>query len=260
MPQRRTSASETVVCRFALEPPASASLRRGKPAGMLQYFANHVLQIHQCYRANTLPSPNANSSLPFPSALCIFKTYAPLFLICGNAKRKSEHKKFWKRIGGAGGKERTFFKRFFLSPAGKVPQRRTSASETVVCRFALEPPASASLRRGKPAGMLRYFHFDSIPMHTMCRKSTSVTVQTPVPASNINSSLHFPSALLHFQNLCPAFSYLRKRKKKKRAGSTRRHVVGCRFALEPPIAQLPCMPCVINPPMLPGKHPSLPRI
>ena len=44
------------------------------------------------------------------------------------------------------------------------------------------------------------------------------------------------------------------------AGSTRWRrtsasvTVGCRFALEPPIAQLPCMPCVINPPMLPGKH------
>jgi hypothetical protein len=58
----------------------------------------------------------------------IFKTYVPLFLFCGNAKRKSEHKKFWKRIGGAGGKERTFFKRFFLSPAGKVPQRISTSS------------------------------------------------------------------------------------------------------------------------------------
>ena len=30
----------------------------------------------------------------------IYKTYVPLFLFCGNAKRKSEHKKFWKRMEG----------------------------------------------------------------------------------------------------------------------------------------------------------------
>ena len=65
----------------------------------------------------------------------IFKTYVPLFLFCGNAKRKSEHKKFWKRIGGAGGKEKTFFKRFFLSPAGKVPHENASGMlSSSVCR------------------------------------------------------------------------------------------------------------------------------
>ena len=112
----------------------------------------------------------------------IFKTCVPLFLFCGIAKRKSEHKKFWKR-------------------SGIVPRRRTSASVTVGCRFA----AAWQARR----------HFDSIPWHTMCFKSTNVTVQTPVPASNINSSLHFPSSLLHFQNLCPAFSFFAETQKEK---------------------------------------------
>ena len=133
-----------------------------------------------------------------------------------------------------------------------------AASEGEPAGRALEPPASASLRHGKPAGILRSIRFNPLAYHVLqiqqCYRANTL------PSPNTNSSLHFPSALLHFQNLCPAFSYLRQRKKKKRAGSTRRHVVGCRFALEPPIAQLPCMPCVINPPMLPVKHPSLPRI
>ena len=39
----------SAVALWALEPPASASLRRGKPAGMLRYFVYHVHQPHQRY-------------------------------------------------------------------------------------------------------------------------------------------------------------------------------------------------------------------
>ena len=47
----------------------------------------------------------------------IFKTNVPLFAFERSSRAKSEHKKFWKRMEGVqGGKERTFFKRFFLSP------------------------------------------------------------------------------------------------------------------------------------------------
>ena len=50
-------------------------------------------------------------SLLLPPAPSFFaKLLARFFLFCGNAKGKSEHEKFWKRIGGWG-KERTFFKR-----------------------------------------------------------------------------------------------------------------------------------------------------
>ena len=78
-------------------------------------------------------SPIGPISLPaspsfLRNALCIH--HVPLFLskllsrffFLRNAKRKSEHKKFWKRMGGAGGKERTFFKRFFLSPARRIAE------------------------------------------------------------------------------------------------------------------------------------------
>ena len=125
----------------------------------------------------------------------IFKTFVPLFPFCGYAKGKSEHKKFWKRIGGAGGKERTFFKRFFLSPAGKVPLRRTTASVTVGCRFATAWQAR--------------FRIPCAPNPPMLPSKHSTI-------SEYKQILAFPHALLHFQNLCPAFSYLRKRKKKKR--------------------------------------------
>ncbi|MBR4957498.1 MAG: hypothetical protein IKZ31_07025, partial [Lentisphaeria bacterium] len=90
-------------------------------SGMCNKSTNVTVQTLYLLRMQTVP---CISLQPF----FIFKTYVPLFLICGNAKRKSEHKKFWKRIGGAGGKERTFFKRFFLSPAGKVPQKNTAKS------------------------------------------------------------------------------------------------------------------------------------
>ena len=87
---------------------------------------------------------------------------------------------------------------------------------SAVALWALEPPASASLRRGKPAGMLRYFHFDSIPMQTMCRKSTSVAEQT-LNFLECKQILAFSScAQLFSPNFCPAFSFLRNRKKKKR--------------------------------------------
>ena len=52
-----------------------------------------------------------------------FQTFVPLFLFERSSKRKSEHKKFWKRMGGAGGKERTFFKRFFLTPARRIAEQ-----------------------------------------------------------------------------------------------------------------------------------------
>ena len=158
------------------------------------------------------------------TALCIslppffiFKTYAPLFLICGNAKRKSKHKKFWKKIGGAGGKERTFFKRFFLSPAGKVPRRRTSASVTVGCRFVLEPPASAPLRRGKPAGILQYFHSiqylgipcASNPPMLPCKHSTF---------SEYKQFLAFPFRPSSFSKLMPRFFLFAETQKEKASG------------------------------------------
>ena len=119
----------SAVALWALEPPASASLRRGKPAGILRYFHFDSIPMQTMCRKSTSVTEQTLYLLRIQTVPCnslhpffIFKTYVPLFLFCGNAKRKSEHKKFWKRIGGAGGKERTFFKRFFLSPAGKVPQ------------------------------------------------------------------------------------------------------------------------------------------
>ena len=64
------------------------------------------------------------SSLHSPRPLFLSKLLSRFFFL-RNAKRKSEHKKFWKRMGGAGGKERTFFKRFFLSPARRIAEQCT---------------------------------------------------------------------------------------------------------------------------------------
>ena len=45
----------------------------------LQISAKYVPKIHQCYRANAQLSPNANRSLPFPSALLHFQNRCPAF-------------------------------------------------------------------------------------------------------------------------------------------------------------------------------------
>ena len=69
------------------------------------------------------PVPLAISSLPLLVYRHLFQNHLSRFFFLRNAKRKSEHKKFWKRMGGAGGKERTFFKRFFLSPARRIAEQ-----------------------------------------------------------------------------------------------------------------------------------------
>ena len=52
-----------------------------RPIGLssLRILANHVLKIHQCYRAYAQLSPNANRSLHFPSALLHFQNFCPAF-------------------------------------------------------------------------------------------------------------------------------------------------------------------------------------
>ena len=82
----------SAVALWALEPPASASLRRGKPAAaLIQYLCKPC-----AVNPPVLPSKHSTFS-EYKQFLCIslqpffiFKTYVPLFLICGNAKRKSE--------------------------------------------------------------------------------------------------------------------------------------------------------------------------
>ena len=136
----------------------------------------------------------------------IFKTCVPLFLFCGNAKRKSEHKKFWKRIGGAGGKERTFFKRFFLPPC----RRGAAGMRSAVALWALEPPASASLRRGKPAATsIQYLGIPcaSNPPVLPCKHSTFFEYKR---------LLAFPFSPSSFTKLVSRFFILRNRKMKKR--------------------------------------------
>ena len=70
---------------------------------------------------------------------------------------------------------------------------RTSASVTVGCRFVPEPP--------KPYKKCA-LNLPVLP----CKRSTSL---------NTNRSLYFLFALLHFQNRCPAFSFLREAQNEK---------------------------------------------
>ena len=114
------------------------------------------------------------------------KLISRFFFFCGIAKRKSEHKKFWKR-------------------SGIVPRRGGR----------LSPYGLSSLPPSLRYGVASPRHFDSIPWHTMCRKSTSVTVQTlyllriqTVPCI----SLH-PFFII--KTLCPAFSFFAESQKEK---------------------------------------------
>ena len=91
----------------------------------------------------SLPAPIEISSLHSPCTPILSKLLSRFFFL-RNAKRKSEHKKFWKRMGGAGGKERTFFKRFFLSPARRIAEQDNAESRTSTEFWGL--PRARSLR------------------------------------------------------------------------------------------------------------------
>ena len=81
------------------------------------------------------------------------------------------------------------------------------------------PPSRASRLRFATAWQARryitVFPFDSIPMQTMCRKSTSVTEQT-LYLLRIETDPCISSCPSSFSKLVSRFFILRKRKKKKR--------------------------------------------
>ncbi len=131
-----------------------------------------------------------------------FQTFVPLFLFERSSKWKSEHKKFWKRMGGAGGKERTFFKRFFLSPARRIAEqdREKEAREGVsptADNVAAAPcrPLPAGLRN-KPDSRrkesVQYRAFKEIPS----MGALPVTLKMAGPFSSFSftpSAVHSPA-------------------------------------------------------------------
>jgi hypothetical protein len=60
--------------------------------------------------------------------LHLSENFVTLFPFCGKRKRKSEHKKFWKRIGGCRGKGKNLFQKVF-----PFPRRQGAALEQ--CRY-----------------------------------------------------------------------------------------------------------------------------
>ena len=106
----RMSASVTVGCRYALDHPFPCKSCVSNPP------------VLPCKRSTF---SEFKQILAFSSGtFLISKLMSRFFFFCGNAKRKSEHKKFWKRKGGCRGKGKNLLQKVFPFPlAGKVPQR-----------------------------------------------------------------------------------------------------------------------------------------
>ena len=105
----------------------------------IRFIGLICLSLHPCIGFGKTCAPNSpvfpckHPTLPakykqflaFPSRSYSFtKVMFSFFLFAFHAKRKSEHKKFWKRKGGYRGNGKNLFQKFFPFPlAGRVPQR-----------------------------------------------------------------------------------------------------------------------------------------